>query len=101
MHANNLIICRKMMQLAAEMQCSVGFVDPQVFSSTMIQWQPREVEEALVKAMRNDYVIGAYNTGGHWVTVIIAMKFNVVWYLDSAQLVPPRKFSDVSHVVNW
>ena len=67
----------------------------------MIQWQPREVEEALVKAMRNDYVIGAYNTGGHWVTVIIAMKFNVVWYLDSAQLVPPRKFSDVSHVVNW
>ena len=65
------------MQLAAEMQCSVGFVDPQVFLSTMIQWQPREVEEALIKAMMNDYVIGAYNIGGHWVTVIIAIKFGI------------------------
>ncbi|CAN6203348.1 unnamed protein product [Urochloa humidicola] len=51
--------------------------------------------------MNHDYVVGAYNTGGHWVVVIIAMKFNVVWYLDSAQMTPKRKFKDVQQVVNW
>jgi hypothetical protein len=36
MHANNLIFCRKMMDKAAEMQISVGFLDLDVFSSKNI-----------------------------------------------------------------
>ena len=51
--------------------------------------------------MNHDYVVGAYNTGSHWVLVIIAMKWNVVWYLDSAKSFPLQKFKDVVTIVNW
>ncbi|CAN6372954.1 unnamed protein product [Urochloa humidicola] len=51
--------------------------------------------------MKHDFVVGAYNTGGHCVLVIMAMKWNVVWYLDSAQTWLTRKFKDVQQVMNW
>jgi hypothetical protein len=92
---------RKMMENAAEMQCSVGFLDPQVFTATVISHQPSTVTQAIKNAMKNDYVVGAYNTGGHWVTVIISMKYKEVWYLDSAKLFPGQKFTDVRYIVNW
>ena len=84
-----------------EMHYNVGFLDLQVFSATMIQFQTKIVTETIRKAMEHDFVVGAYNTGGHWVLVIIAMKWNVVWYLDSAKGFPLRKFKDVVTIVNW
>jgi hypothetical protein len=36
MHANNLIFCRKMMDKTAEMQISVGVLDPNLLTSTNI-----------------------------------------------------------------
>jgi hypothetical protein len=36
MHANNLIFCRKIMDKAVEMQISVGFLDPDLVTSTNI-----------------------------------------------------------------
>jgi hypothetical protein len=36
MHANSLIFCRKMMDKAVEKQISVGFLDPDLFTSTNI-----------------------------------------------------------------
>ena len=100
MHANNLIFCRKMMDKAAEMQISVGFLDPDLFTSKNISQHYRLVTKAISNAMNNDYVVGAYCTS-HWVTVIICMKFKEVWYLDSAKQHPPLKFSDLKPVVDW
>ena len=100
MHANNLIFCRKMMDKAAEMQISVGFLDPDLFTSTNISQHSRLVTKAISNAMNNDYVVGTYCTI-HWVTVIICMKFKEVWYLDSAKQHPPLKFSDLKPVVDW
>ena len=76
-------------------------LDPQVFSSTMVQFKTNNVTEAITKAMKHDFMVGAYNTGSHWVLVIFAMQQNVVWYLDSAKSFPLRKFKDVVTVVNW
>jgi hypothetical protein len=76
MHANNLIFCSKMMDKAAEMQISVGFLDPDLFTSTNIS-QHSLLTKAISNAMNNDYVVGAYCTS-HWVTVIICMKFKEV-----------------------
>ena len=89
-----------MEQQAKEMHNNVGFLDPQVFSATMLQFQAKVVTQAITKAMKHDFVVGAYNTGGHWVLVIIVMKWDVVWYLDSAKSWPKRKFKDVERVVN-
>ena len=89
------------MKQAKVMHCNVGFLDPQVFSTTMVQFQTNDITQAVQKAMKHDFVVGAYNTGGHWVLVIIAMKWNVVWYLDSAKTFPLRKFKDIVTVLNW
>ncbi|KAG2556910.1 hypothetical protein PVAP13_8NG211901 [Panicum virgatum] len=77
------------------MHCSVGFLDPQIFSTTIVQFKSKDVIAAIKKAMKHDYVVGAYNTGSHWALVIIAMKWNVVWYLDSSKSFPLRKFKDI------
>jgi hypothetical protein len=91
MHANKLIFCRKMMDKAAGMQISVGFLDPDLFTSTNISQHSQQVGKAISNAMMNNYyVVGAYCTS-HWVTVIICMKFKEVWYLDSAKQHPPAE----------
>ncbi|KAG2588431.1 hypothetical protein PVAP13_5NG343381 [Panicum virgatum] len=89
-----------MKKKAEEMHYNVGFLDLQVLSATMIQFQTKIVTETIRKAMEHDFVVGAYNTGGHYVLVIIAMKWDVVWYLDSDKAWPKRKFTDVVTIVN-
>jgi hypothetical protein len=83
-----------MMGKAAGMQISVGFLDPNLFTSNISQ-RSQQVGKAISNAMMNNYnVVGAYCTS-HWVTVIICMKFKEVWYLDSAKQHPPLKFPDL------
>ena len=58
------------MKLAEEMKCNVGYLDPQIFSATVVQFKSNDVIQAIKKAMNHDYVVGAFNTGGlclqHW-----------------------------------
>jgi hypothetical protein len=89
-----------MMDKATEMQISVGFLDPGLFTSTTISQRSQQVGKAISNAMNTDYVVGAYCTS-HWVTMIICMKFKEVWYLDSAKQHPPLKFPDLQPVLNW
>ena len=89
------------MKQAEEMHCNVGFLDPQLFSATVVQFKSNDVIQAIKKAMKHDFVVDAYNTGSQQVLVIISMKWNVVWYLDSSKSFPLRKFKDVVIVVNW
>jgi hypothetical protein len=90
-----------MMHKAAKKQISVGFLDPDLFTSTNISQHSHQVGKAISYAMMNSYyVVGAYCTS-HWVTVIICMKFKEVWYLDSAKQHPPLKFLDLQNVLNW
>jgi hypothetical protein len=51
--------------------------------------------------MKNNYMVGAYNTGGHLVTMIICMQFKDVRYLDSAKKHLAWKFQDIRAVVDW
>jgi prepilin signal peptidase PulO-like enzyme (type II secretory pathway) len=89
-----------MMDKAAEMQISVGFLDTDLFTSTNISHCSQQVGQAISNAMNNDYVVGAYYTS-HWVTVIISMKFKEVWYLDSPKQHPPLKFPDLQPFFSW
>jgi hypothetical protein len=90
-----------MMDKAAEMQISVGFLDLDLFTSTNIAHHSQQVGKAISNAvMNNDYVVGAYCTSC-WVTMIIYMKFKEVWYLDFAKQHPPLKFPNLQPVSNW
>ena len=89
------------MDKAAELKISVGFLDPQLLTTTKIEKQSTLVTKALTNAMTNDYVVGAFCTGGHYVTLIICMKFKEVWYLDSAKHHLARKFEDLRALVTW
>jgi hypothetical protein len=51
-----------MMDKAMEMQISVGFLDPDLFTSTNISQHSNQVGKAISNAMNNDYVVGAYCT---------------------------------------
>jgi hypothetical protein len=74
-----------MMDKAVEMKISVGFFVPHVLMTTKIDKKSTLVIQALRNAMTNDYVVGAFGTGGHYVTLIICIKLREVWYLDSAK----------------
>jgi hypothetical protein len=87
------------MDKAAELQISVGFLDPDLFTSTNISQRSHQVDKAISNAMNNDYVVGAYCTS-HYVTVIMCMKFREVWYLDFAKQHPPLKYPDLQPVLN-
>jgi hypothetical protein len=66
-----------MMDKAAEMQISVGFSDPDIFTSTDISQHSDLVVKAIANAMNNDYVVGA-DYIGHWVALSICMKFKEI-----------------------
>jgi hypothetical protein len=52
-----------MMHKAAGMQISVGFLDPDLFTSTNISQRSQQVGKAISNAiMNNYYVVGAYCT---------------------------------------
>jgi hypothetical protein len=90
-----------MMDKAAEKQISIGFLDPDLFTSTNISQRSQQVGKAISNAMMNNYyVVGAYCTS-HWVIVIICIKFKEVWYLDSAKQQPPLMFPHLQNVFNW
>jgi hypothetical protein len=90
-----------MMDKAPKKQSSVGFLDPDLFTSTNISQCSQQVVKAISDAMmKNYYVEGAYCTS-YSVTMIICMKFKEVWYLDFANQYPPLKFSDLQNVLNW
>jgi hypothetical protein len=90
-----------MMDKVVEKQINVGFLDPDLFTSTNISQRSLQVGKAISNAMMNNYcVVGAYCTS-HWVIVIICMKFKEVWYLDSAKQHPLLKFPDLQNVWNW
>jgi hypothetical protein len=90
-----------MIDKEAGMQISVGFLDPDLFTSTNISQCSQQVGKEISNSMMNNYyVVGAYCTS-HWVTVIICMNFKEVCYLDSAKQHPPLKFPDLQNVLNW
>ncbi|CAN6234352.1 unnamed protein product [Urochloa humidicola] len=64
----------RMKKMAVEGDHNVGFLDPMLFSTTGFQYQTKALTAKIENAMKHDYMVGAYNTGGHWVLVIIAMK---------------------------
>jgi hypothetical protein len=79
--------------------------------TTVIQTEKVEVVKYLVRAMRyykdkREMLIISYNTGSHWVLLIILMRHDQVWYYDSNMPTDPatdkqgtRDYSEVMAVL--
>ncbi|XP_021309182.1 uncharacterized protein LOC110432717 [Sorghum bicolor] len=65
----------------------VGFLDPQLMSLDSIKFDRaavlQYVQKAFTKYTGKDFIMFAYNSGGHWVVLIVIQKWNKVIYLDS------------------
>ena len=65
----------------------MGFLGSQLMSLDSIQFDGaavlQYVQNAFTKYTRKDYIMFAYNSGGHLVVVIVIQKWNKVIYLDS------------------
>jgi hypothetical protein len=70
---------------------SPTYLDPQISTRTnlLLASSRKDVVAYFVKAMRHysdkEILVLAFNTGNHWVTLAISIKYDQVWYYDSAR----------------
>jgi hypothetical protein len=81
------LIFRSLFVEAKAKDIPVGFLDPQLMSLDSIKFDRaavlQYVQKAFTKYTSKDFIMFAYNSGGHWVVVIVIQKWNKVIYLDS------------------
>jgi hypothetical protein len=71
---------------------SPAYLDPQISTRTnlLAANSQKYVVAYFVEAMRHyshkEILVVPFNTGNHWVTLAISIKYNQVWYCDSARL---------------
>jgi hypothetical protein len=83
------------------------FIDPGLMMRNIIDSDRSHVVSQLVKAMAQysdkEILMCPYNPGGHWVLIVIPVKHNHVWYMDSAKPMDAkgnRKARDYKEVAN-
>jgi hypothetical protein len=70
---------------------SPAYLDPQISTSTnlLTASTQKDVVAYFVRAMRHysdkEILVVPFNTGNHWVTLAISIKYDQVWYYDSAR----------------
>jgi hypothetical protein len=91
---------------------SPTYLDLQMMTTAAIQTEKAEVVKYLVQAMhyyknKKEMLIILYNTGSHWVLLIISMRHNQVWYCNSNRLTDPatgkrgtHDYSEVMAILN-
>jgi hypothetical protein len=70
---------------------SPAYLDPQISMRTnlLAANSRKDVVAYFVKAMRyyndKEILVVPFNTGNHWVTLVISTKYDQVWYYDSVR----------------
>jgi hypothetical protein len=68
-----------------------AYLDPQILMRTnlLATSSRKDVVAYFVRAMRHysdkEILVVPFNTGNHWVTLAISIKYDQVWYYDSAR----------------
>jgi hypothetical protein len=108
------LACRHMQQdtHTRKEKNSLAYLDLQMMTMNVIQIEKAEVMKYLVRTMRyykdkKEMLIIPYNTGSHWVLLIISMRHDQVWYYDSNRSADPttgkrgtRDYSEVMAILN-
>jgi hypothetical protein len=70
---------------------SPAYLDPQISMRTnlLAASSQKDVVAYFVKAMRyyndKEILVVPFNTGNHWITLVISVKYDQVWYYDSVR----------------
>lgn len=79
------------MKLAEFKKLPVGFIDPQVICANTIGFRRSDSVEAVARILQmnqaREVLMAVYHTGNHYLLLVISLKCETVWYLDSAR--PP------------
>jgi hypothetical protein len=83
-------MCRHMQQKTFHRRGkqSPAYLDPQILMRTNLQTTSsrQEVVQYFFKAIRHygnkEMLVVPFNTGNHWVTLLIFTKYDQVWYCD-------------------
>jgi hypothetical protein len=75
------------------MKESPAYLDPQIAMRTNIDTNRPKVVAYFAKAMRpyrdKEMLVIPFNTGNHWITRSISIKYDQVWYCDSSKPIDP------------
>ena len=67
----------------------IRFLHSEAISISVIKVHDDYVVDYVARIMqyysKMDYLLGAHNTGDNWILLIICLKWNLVWYLDSSR----------------
>ena len=83
----NILVCRQLARESKERQLGIAFIDPQYFSARVINSDPQHVQSAISTVLSSSpgCVLAAQHAGSHYFLVVICLKWEIVWYLDSAR----------------
>jgi hypothetical protein len=68
---------------------SIACLDPEAITISVIQLHPDYAVNHVARAMQQyskvKYLMGAHNTGGHWILLNICLEWDLVFYVDSSR----------------
>jgi hypothetical protein len=80
---------------------SPTYLDPQIAMRTNIDTNRPEVVVYFAKSMKHyrdkEMLVVPFNTGNHWVTLSISIKYDQVCYCDSSRLTDPITGERLTH----
>jgi hypothetical protein len=84
---------------------SPAYLDPQISTRTnlLAASSQKDVVAYFVKTIRHysdkEILVVPFNTGNHWVTLAISIKYDQVWYCDSTR--PTDLITDEQLTCDW
>lgn len=102
-----------MIKVAQSDKKPIGFLDPNPMTTTQLRGGSQSKEDVAVYMKRafyhfhtskKEYVMFPFNTvsslkSSHWILVVVGLKSNTVWYLDSLSHVK-RDYSELISVID-
>ena len=93
------------------MSLDIAFIDPQKFSTAIIDQHPSHAKSTISEVFKSatgaGCVLAVHHTSSHSLLVVICPKWEIVWYLDSQRphndngSLGQREYTSIKAVIDW